>query len=81
MKRALKIECKRVSDPYDQMVIDIQSLPEQQQQIMSLRFEYGLNLKMIAEIMALPYHNVENQYWHALDKMRPSLREACKPNA
>ena len=76
MKTPLHIPQRRSTDHYDQMVVEINSLPEQQKRILSLRFEQGMNLNEISVALNLHKDEVNQLYLNALDLLRPSLDKA-----
>lgn len=60
-------------DAWDEVVDAIKSLPEQEQQVLSLRFVQGLRLPEVAAVMNMTEAEITVIYERAIDRCRKPL--------
>lgn len=60
-------------DAWDRCVEQIKALPEDEQIIMSLRFEHGMNAAEIAATLGIDAEEASRRLNVAVDKCRPEL--------
>lgn len=62
-----------MNDAWQMCVDQINALPEDEQTVMSLRFEHGMNLDEMAATLKRDPEDVERVYWRAIRACQPEL--------